>query len=137
MVETKVPKDVRSYKTKIIGPFTTRQLICIVAAVIFDAILYFLATALEIELNMNIIIYAVMFCDLPILAFILEPQGMPMEQYISKVILANFIKPNKRKAENLLYEAQKKAPLTKKEAKERARKIGSIGHRNPELKAFK
>lgn len=137
MIETKVPKDVRSYKTKILGPFTLRQIICLVAAIIFDAFLYFLATALGIELNMRIVIYAVIFLDLPILMFILEPQGMPMEQYISKVIIANFLKPNKRKAENLLYEEQKKTPLTKKEKKQRDKVIAKIGNKNPNLKAYK
>lgn len=137
MVETKVPKDVRSYKTKIIGPFSLRQIICIVAAVIFDAILYFLSQAIGIELTMEVVIYVVMFLDLPILAFMLTPQGMPMEQYLLKVIFANFTKPSKRKVETLLYEDQKQMPLTKKELQEREKRINSIGRKNPDLKPYR
>ena len=32
MIETKMPKDIRAYKTKLIGPFTGRQAICVVIA---------------------------------------------------------------------------------------------------------
>ena len=137
MIESKVPKDVRAYKTKIIGPFTTRQILCIVAAAVLDIFIYFIVSTLEIKLNATMIIYGVIFINLPVLAFIVEPQGMPMEKYIQKVLLVNFMKPSKRRVENLLYEDQKKDALTKKELKERMRKIGSIGHKHPELKAFK
>lgn len=137
MVETKVPKDVRAYKTKIIGPFTMRQLICIAAAVAFDFVLYLIVTALDVHLNMRLVIYGLVFINLPILAFMLEIQGMPLEQYLSKVALANFVKPTKRKMQNLLYEDQKKKPLTSKEKKNREKLIAHIGHKNPELKAFK
>ena len=41
MIETKVPKDIRVYKTKIIGPLSFRQLICLIVAVIVDGFLYF------------------------------------------------------------------------------------------------
>lgn len=137
MIETKVPKDVRSYKTKIIGPFTLRQILCIVAAALLDIFVYFIISTLEIKLNATMVIYGVVLINLPVLAFIIEPQGMPMEKFIQKVLLVNFTKPAKRRVENLLYEDQKKDAMTKKEMKERMRKIGSIGHKHPEFKAFK
>lgn len=136
MIETKVPKDIRSYKTKIIGPFSTRQLLCLVGAILVDGLAYILLSTLGIQLSMNLIIYGVIFLDLPILAFIIEPQGMPMEKYIQKVLLTGFLKPSKRKAETLLFEDQKRTPLTKKEKKERMKKISSVGRKHPELKAF-
>ena len=40
MIETKMPKDIRSYKTKLIGPFTMRQLACIAVMGVVDIILY-------------------------------------------------------------------------------------------------
>lgn len=136
MIETKVPKDIRSYKTKIIGPFSLRQLICLVVAILVDGLAYLIISSMGIKLSMNLVIYGVMFIDLPILAFIIEPQGMPMEKYIQKVLLTGFLKPSKRKAETLLYEDQKKTPLTKKEKKERIKKINAVGRKHPELKAF-
>ena len=84
MIETKVPKDVRAYKTKIIGPFTLRQIVCFVAAALFDGIIYLLSVAFGIKLNMQIVIYGLIFINMPILMFVLEPQGMPMEQFLSK-----------------------------------------------------
>lgn len=137
MIETKVPKDVRAYKTKIIGPFTLRQIVCFVAAALFDGIIYLLSVAFGIELNMQIVIYGLIFINMPILMFVLEPQGMPMEQFLSKVVFMNFVKPNKRKAEKLLFEEQKKPALTKKQKKEREKTINQIGHKNPSLRAYK
>lgn len=137
MIETKVPKDIRSYKTKIIGPFTLRQLLCIIVAAIVDILIYSLISFMEIKLNATMIIYGVIFINLPILAFIIEPQGMPMEKYIQSVLLVNFTKPSKRRTEVLLYEDQKKDALTKKELKERMKKVASIGRKHPELKAYK
>ena len=40
MIETKMPKDIRAYKTKLIGPFTGRQAICVVIAGIVFIIFY-------------------------------------------------------------------------------------------------
>lgn len=136
MIETKVPKDVRSYKTKILGPLTLRQIICVVVAGIFDIILYMIATSMNMKLNAEMVIYSLIFLNLPIFAFMLEVQGMTMEKYIKNVLLDSFLKPSKRKAENLLYEEQKLKPLTKKELKEREKKINSVARKNPELKPF-
>lgn len=136
MIETKVPKDVRSYKTKILGPLTLRQIICIVVAGIFDIILYMIATSMNMKLNAEMVIYSLIFLNLPIFAFMLEVQGMTMEKYIKNVLLDSFLKPSKRKAENLLYEDQKLKPLTKKELKAREKKISSVARKNPELKPF-
>lgn len=136
MIETKVPKDVRSYKTKIIGPFTIRQLICLGVVVVLDAFLYFGIKSAGINFNLNIAFYGLMFFNLPILAFMFEPHGVPMEKYIKMVILPGLFKPNKRKAETLLYEQQKMKPLTKKEKDERMKKIKQIGRKNPDLKAY-
>lgn len=136
MIETKVPKDVRSYKTKILGPLTLRQVICVVVAGIFDIILYMIATSMDMKLNAEMVIYSLIFLNLPIFAFMLEVQGMTMEKYIKNVLLDSFLKPSKRKAENLLYENQKLKPLTKKELKEREKKISSVARKNPELKPF-
>lgn len=136
MIETKVPKDVRSYKTKVIGPFTTRQLLCFGAAILLDVSIFLFIHITGFNMSMTTAFYGLVFIDLPILAFMIEPQGMPMEKYLKNIILPGLMRPNKRKAENLLYEQQKMRELTKKEKEERLKKIKHIGQKNPELKPY-
>ena len=40
MVETNIPKDIRVYKTRVVGPLTLRQLICLCVAAALDGLLY-------------------------------------------------------------------------------------------------
>lgn len=40
MIEAKMPKDIRVYETKLIGPLTLRQTICLCVAIFVDIILY-------------------------------------------------------------------------------------------------
>lgn len=137
MVETKVPKDIRVYKTKIIGPFSLRQLICLVLAVLLDGLIYFALSAMEIELDLNTIIYGVIFIDLPILAFMIEIEGLPMEKYLKEILLKQFLLKQKRSAETHISSRKKSVPMTKKERKNYESKQKSIQRKHPELKAFK
>lgn len=137
MVETKVPKDIRVYKTKIIGPFSLRQLICLVLAVLLDGLIYFALSAMEIELDINTIIYGVIFIDLPILAFMIEIDGLPMEKYLKEILIKQFLLKQKRSAETHISSKKKPVPMTKKERKNYESKQKSIQRKHPELKAFK
>ena len=40
MIEIQVPKDITTYKTKSIGPLTTRQLVILIVVVALDIVLY-------------------------------------------------------------------------------------------------
>ena len=42
MIEAKMPKDIRVYETKLIGPLTLRQTICLCVAIFVDIVLYVL-----------------------------------------------------------------------------------------------
>ena len=137
MIETKVPKDVRSYKTKVIGPFSLRQLICLVIAAIVDGFAYFGTQALGIELSINMLIYGVMFIDLPILAFMIEIEGLPMEVYLKNIILKQFTAKTKRTAETRINTKAPIKPMTKKERKEYENKQKAIQKKHPELKSYK
>ena len=114
MIETKVPMDVRSYKAKLIGPFTTRQLICVAIAVCIDALLFFCVIQ-PFHLPVRLSVFGLVFIDVPILAFIIEPMGIPMEKYIKNVLWRNLIAPTKRKAISSL--PNKKTVYTSKEQK--------------------
>lgn len=64
MIESKMPKDIRSYKTKLIGPFDGRQLICIGIMLVVDFMLFqFVITPLK--LPTEYVIYGLIFFDLP------------------------------------------------------------------------
>lgn len=104
MIETKMPKDIRSYKTKLIGPFTMRQLACIAVMGVVDIILYSLVIK-PFQLPTEFIIYGLILIDVPIGAFgWIEPQGLPFERYLKDVLLRSFIAPAKRKPLLVLHE---------------------------------
>ena len=40
MLETQIPKDIRKYESKLVGPFTLRQLICFIIACLVAYIVF-------------------------------------------------------------------------------------------------
>lgn len=96
MVETKVPKDIRNFKGKVLGPFSFRQIVCIAITIVVDFAVYifFLKNS---GVSSDFKIMTLMFCATPILMFIFEPSGMRMEVYIRKVLYKNLMYPTKRK----------------------------------------
>lgn len=117
MIETKMPKDIRSYKTKLIGPFTMRQIICVAVMAVVDFILYALVIQ-PFQLQAEFIIYGLIFIDVPIGAFgWIEPQGLPLEKYLKDVLLRSFIAPVKRKPQRILYEKRGNAEKLKNRKK--------------------
>lgn len=135
MIETKVPMDVRTYKAKLIGPFTTRQLICVSAAVCLDALLFF-GVIHPLGLPIRLAVFGLVFVDFPIIAFIAEPMGMPMEKYLKNVLWKNLITPTKRKAKSSIPEP-KAATYTSKEQKQSKNKMAKLIKTHPEYKAYK
>ena len=54
MIEAKVPKDIRSYKTKMIGPLTLRQFLCIFIIGIMDFAIYsYIIKPLHINIDVS------------------------------------------------------------------------------------
>lgn len=133
MLETKVPKDIRVYKTKLVGGLTFRQFLCVVLMILFDLLLYNIILK-QTEISIEYIIFVLIFLDVPIAAFgWIEPMGMPMEKYLKKVVLYSLLAPTKRKATHKIVETKKKVPETKKEKRQRKKQE----KKNPELKGFK
>lgn len=139
MIETKVPMDVRSYKTKYIGPFTLRQLICITIAAGVDIALFlfvFIPLGLDLGNMLKPIIFILALVDTPIIAFIFEPQGMPMEDYLKYILIRGFVVPAKRKAVDTLPPLE--GPVyTDKELKESKKKMKALLKSHPEFRAYK
>lgn len=97
MIETKVPKDIRKFKGKVLGPFSFRQTICISIAIVVDTIVYMTFLKGNDAMSSDTKVLILMFCALPILSFSLEVSGMSMEVYIRKVLYKNLMYPTKRK----------------------------------------
>lgn len=134
MVETKVPIDIRAYKAKLVGPFTTRQLICIVISGLLDILIYFTIIS-PLGISLKIGIFIMIFADFPVLLFTVEPLGMPMEKYIKSVLLKNLMAPIKRKAANSLFE-ETSGEYTPKEIKESQKRMKQLIKTHPEYKPY-
>lgn len=96
MVEVRVPKNIMIYESKTIGPFTTKQFVCMIAAVGLDFLLYNLLLK-PMEVSTEILFYTIAFADIPILAFgYYKPMGLPLEKYIKMIYNTVILAPAKR-----------------------------------------
>lgn len=135
MIETKMPKDIRAYKTKLIGPFTGRQAICVVIAGI-AFILFYACIAKPFQLPQEYLFYIGIPLVVPMLAFgWYEPNGMKLEKYLQKVVIRSFTTPVKRKAGQALYKTEENKPLTKEEQKNR-KKTDNKKRKNTSIKGY-
>lgn len=97
MIETKMPKDIRAYKTKVIGPFTLREGFCIFLMIITNILLYSLVIRPS-DLPIEFTVYVFIFTCLPFAALgWCEVAGMPLEKYLKNVILRMLACPTRRK----------------------------------------
>ena len=95
MIEIRITKDLGDYNPKVAGPFTLRQLICLV---IGSPICYFIIRYLSPFLTIDI---AAFFCIIPAgLAYAFgwaKPYGMKMEQFIGSVFVNRVLAPATRR----------------------------------------
>lgn len=115
MIQVQVPKDIRKFQTKAIGPFTLRQVVCLILGIV-PAVLVAILVPLGIEYKILIgMIFAI-----PIwLCGFLKIDGATPEVYVIRLIYKYFLTSPKRKVkyENTYREAFKS--LKKKEEKEK------------------
>ena len=125
MIEGKVPKDILVYKTKIIGSWSFRQLICVLICVVVDAFLYFVLSMFH--LPSEIFITFGLVIDILIMMFSVPHQGMYLEVYFKEVILWNINAPSVRlsgrKVETVNRIKDKEKPMTDKKRMEKLLKI--------------
>ena len=83
MIEVQVPKDVSGYESPLIGPLTSRQAICVAAAIAVEYVYYTVINTLGLNLNTNTLICIGMVLAAPILYLAIgKPYGMRAETYI-------------------------------------------------------
>ena len=96
MIEIEIPQDIRKYEAKLIGPFTTRQLLCTIGLVIGCVISYKAATSLfGSDSSLRTIFPMIVAIPFGLVGFY-KPYGMPFEKFAKSVFVSMFLAPTKR-----------------------------------------
>lgn len=128
MIEIEVNQDIREYKTKLIGPFTTRQVICLIlgGTTVIGAYNF-----LQPYLTSDTTTFVCMILAAPfiLMSGIFEPHGMKMEDFLRASFVSLVLSPTVRKYElensynkQLMEERKKKKKKKKKKSKIKAYK---------------
>lgn len=119
MIEMEIPKDIRKYEAKLIGPLTTRQAICAVIMVAL-AVISFKAMG---DIPKDRKVFAVLIIALPeILIGWIKPYGMPFEKFLQTAFVSNVLSPKRRKYVIQNFYCDKKKQNLKINRKEDAKK---------------
>lgn len=122
MLEVRMLNDIRKYEPKLLGPFTARQLICVLIAVPIFVLLLIL---LPIDNFLYRVIAALVPALPPIMCGYVKVGNMHMEKYVMRVVYKNYLTPRKRayKVENSLKkEFTKKDKISEEEFKQMSKK---------------
>jgi hypothetical protein len=93
-MKVKMSKNIESFKPKLMGGFTARQ---VVASVICLSIVIPIYIFLREPLGDDLTGWLVIFIAMPILAFgWLEFQGLPFEKFIGEIVMSEIIAPKIR-----------------------------------------
>ncbi len=120
MIDIRIPKEIRQYEAKFVGPFTMRQTICVGVGLTVCILIY---NVLKPFISRDLMMF---FLLLPAAAIFLfgwvKPYGMRFEQFFISAFINNFIAPKKRKYITInQHEACLKA-VRKAEAQQGAKK---------------
>lgn len=133
MIEAKVPKDIRKFKGKTIGPFSLRQTICVIVAAVFATAAYIIMKPYDLTSDTKMFI--MFLCAMIPLIFSVEKSGMPMEVYIKEVVYRNIVFPPKRVAKtDIEVHAPKKDAANMKKINDEYKQYMKL---HPEMKMYK
>ena len=95
MIERYITKDVGSFQTKFLGPFTFRQTVCLtLSAPICWSIYKYLSPVLSTDLTGFLIFIP---ASIAVAVGWLRPYGMPVEKFLKSVIISMVLAPRDRK----------------------------------------
>lgn len=112
MIIMPVPKDVRNFKPKFIGPLTKRQFLSLVPAGIIAALMLWLFSGL---LPRDIVIFLIVIIDIPIVACgFIDVYGMPLQVFMKDYIYSKLFFPTNRvyKTKNVYEKYAKQNKIT-------------------------
>lgn len=103
MIEIRIPKDVRKYEPKLIGPFNKRQAICLgiftpVMLVLFNIVSPFFGNTIAAYTCFPVAGLAYLFGWV-------KPYGMGFEQFLASTFINNMLAPSNRKVVEKNYYA--------------------------------
>ena len=119
MIEVQVPKDVSVYESTLVGPLTSRQTVCLIAAAAVEFVYYNVVQTLNLGLDTNAMLCIGMMLAAPILYMAIgKPYGMRPEVYIYYYLLPSLLSNKDRPYEtkltydSILEEIEKQKQLT-------------------------
>lgn len=117
MLRTKVPNDIRKYKTKLAGPFTLKQLITVTGLIILDLAVYSFVQPFNLSAEMLCtIILGIDLCIGGI--FLAEVNERPTYSFFLEYLKYNVFAPRQRRVSLPVEKKYPVKPLSKKELKE-------------------
>lgn len=94
-IDIRIPKEIRNYETKFVGPLTMRQTICVAIGLIVCVLVYNLC---KVFIPRDLMLFMLIFPAAAIFCFgWVKPYGMKFEQFFFSAVRNNFIAPRKRK----------------------------------------
>lgn len=138
MLEAPIPKDIRKYDAKLVGPFTTRQLFCFIGGAALSYVAYkVLGTSLGTETALTI-------CSVIAAPFLVmgwyKPYGMPFEKFFQTAFISTILAPHHRKykTKNLFSSiTDDPRPMSQSDYKKRKKKELKIAKENNKYMAYK
>lgn len=138
MIEIQIPKDIRKYEAKLIGPFTLRQLICFILGCIVAYVVYTLMS--KINLSEDAMPIAMVSCA-PVLAFgWIKPYGMPLEKFLQTALISTLLAPTERKYKtknNFKITTDDHKKINQSEYKKRLKKDKKLAKTDSKYESFK
>lgn len=131
MIEMEIPKDIRKYEAKLIGPLTTRQTVCFVGAAALALSVFFLLDFIPQDVRyFLIILVAAPF----LLCGWYKPYGMPFEKFVQTAFITSVLAPANRKyASKNIYESE----IKKVEESNNKKNKNSKNNKNNKIKQSK
>lgn len=95
MITIRIPKEIRQYEAKFVGPFTMRQTICLGIGLPICILLY---NGLHPFISRDLMGFCLLLPAAAIFLFgWVKPYGMKFEQFFFLAFINNFIAPRRRK----------------------------------------
>lgn len=137
MIEVKIPKEINQYEAKAAGPFTLRQLFCLIVCLPIGIGIYVLSKPYVGESVAGFLVF------IPGGAAYLfgwyKPYGMRFEKYMQTVFIGTFLAPSRRVYKTENYYAGLLKEIQKAEAAEIASQMDSNDKKGkkPKMKKYK
>lgn len=105
MIEISIPKDIRKYETKVVGPFTVRQTVGLVIGLAFGGLGFAITKSMHLSSDLRTFLTMLM-CAPGVLIGWIKFYAIPFEKYIQIIIRNTFLIPKKIKYKTILFDGE-------------------------------